>query len=180
MSDNASIARPYAKAVFALADEANAHSEWAKALEQLSVISADEDFIGLVNDPRIDSQRLTSLLIELANAGDQSLPTGGENFINLLVQNDRVEALPDIQQQFTALVAKAKAEVNAEVITAMPLTSDQRNAIASALEARLGLKVNLEETVDTELKGGAVIKAGDMVIDGSAKGRLEKLTAALR
>jgi F-type H+-transporting ATPase subunit delta len=163
-----------------LAEEANSHAEWASTLEKLSLISADEDFIGLVNDPRIDSQRLTTLLIELVGDGGQSLPAGGENFINLLVQNDRVEALSDIQQLFTVLVAKAKAEVNAEVITAMPLTDDQRSAIAAALETRLGLKVILEETVDAELKGGAVIKAGDMVIDGSVKGRLEKLTAALR
>lgn len=180
MADNASIARPYAKAVFALAEETNTHTEWANALEQLSVISADEDFIGLASDPRIDNQRLATLLIDLINASGQSMPAGGDNFISLLVQNDRVEALPDIQQLFTALVAKAKAEVNAEVITAMPLTDDQRSAIASALETRLGLKVNLEETVDADLKGGAVIKAGDLVIDGSAKGRLEKLTAALR
>lgn len=177
MADYASLARPYAKAVFALAEEAHTHDSWAAALAHLSAISADDEFAALANDPRIDGVRLASLLVDLAG---EKLPAGGENLIKLLVQNDRVEALPDIQQQYVELVSKAKAEVNAEVISAMALTPEQRSSIAAALEARLGLKVNLLETVDTNLVGGAVIKAGDLVIDGSAKGRLEKLTAALR
>jgi len=95
------------------------------------------------------------------------------------VQNDRLESLVDISQQYGDLVAKAKALVNAEVITAMALTDDQKSSLAAALEQRLGLKVELEETVDADLVGGAIIKAGDLVIDGSAKGRIEKLTSAL-
>lgn len=177
MADNASQARPYAKAIFALAQESGSHSEWGSALAQLSVISQDEGFSALVNDPRIDSQKLVSLLVELA--GD-ALPAGGENLVNLLVTNGRLDALSDIESQFAEMVAKAKAEVNAEVLTAMALSDAQKSAIAEALEQRLGLKVNLTETVDTGLIGGAVIKAGDLVIDGSAKGRLEKLTTALR
>jgi F-type H+-transporting ATPase subunit delta len=95
------------------------------------------------------------------------------------VQNDRLEALTDISQQYGELVAKANALVNAEVITAKALTADQKSSLAAALETRLGLKVELAETVDATLIGGAIIKAGDMVIDGSAKGRIEKLTTAL-
>ena len=99
--------------------------------------------------------------------------------MKLLVKNDRLIALTDVQQQFSDLVAKAQASVNAEVITAKALTDDQKSSLASALESRLGLKVQLEETVDASLVGGAIVKAGDLVIDGSAKGRLEKLTSAL-
>lgn len=176
MADNASIARPYAKAVFDLAQETGAQDAWASALERLSLVSQDQEFSVLENDPRFDEQRLSSLLVDLA--GDE-LPSGGENFINLLVNNGRVSALVDIEQQFTALVAKAKAQVNAEVITAMALNAEQKSAITSALESRLGLKVILAETVDASLVGGAVVKAGDLVIDGSAKGRIEKLTSAL-
>ena len=95
------------------------------------------------------------------------------------MQNDRLDSLTDISQQYTDLVAKAKALVNAEVVTAKPLTDDQKSSLAAALEQRLGLKVELEETVDADLIGGAIIKAGDLVIDGSAKGRIEKLTTAL-
>ena len=176
MADNASIARPYAKAVFSLAEDAAAHEAWQAALARLSAISADDEFAALVSDPKIDSQRLTALMVDLA--GDD-LPDGAKNFINLLVQNDRVEALPSIQAQYIELVAQARAEVTAEVITAMPLNDEQRSSISSALEQRLGLKVKLEETIDADLVGGAVIKAGDMVIDGSVKGRIEKLSSAL-
>jgi F-type H+-transporting ATPase subunit delta len=176
MADNASIARPYAKAVFDLAQEADAFNAWTTVLEQLAVISNDADFSALVSDPRVDGANVAELLIDLAK---DSLPEGGANFINLLVLNDRIESLVDINQQYADLVAKAKALVNAEVITAKPLTDDQKSSLAAALEKRLGLKVELEETVDADLVGGAIIKAGDMVIDGSAKGRIEKLTTAL-
>jgi len=157
MADNASIARPYAKAVFDLARN-------------------DTEFSALVSDPRVDDVKVAELLTDLAK---DSLPDGGANLINLLVQNDRLHSLTDIRQQYIDLVAKAKALVNAEVVTAKPLTEDQKSSLAAALEQRLGLKVELEETVDADLVGGAIIKAGDLVIDGSAKGRIEKLTTAL-
>ena len=176
MADNASIARPYAKAVFDLAQEANAFDAWGAALGQLAVISNDADFGTLVSDPRVDGAKVAELLTDLAK---DSLPEGGANLINLLVQNDRLDSLLDINKQYTDLVAKAKALVNAQVITAKPLTGDQKSSLAAALEQRLGLKVELEETVDADLVGGAIIKAGDLVIDGSAKGRIEKLTTAL-
>ncbi|MBX2849843.1 MAG: F0F1 ATP synthase subunit delta [Acidiferrobacterales bacterium] len=176
MSDNASIARPYAQAVFDLAQETNSFNEWSGALAQLAAISHDEDFSALVSDPRIENDRVTDLLVDL---GKDSLPEGGANLVTLLVKNGRVGALADIEEQFSALVAKAQSSVNAHVTTAMALTEDQKASLASALEARLGLKVKLEETVDASLVGGAIVKAGDLVIDGSAKGRIEKLTTAL-
>jgi F-type H+-transporting ATPase subunit delta len=176
MADNASIARPYAKAVFDLAQQENAFDAWTAALEQLAVISNDADFGALVSNPRVDSAKVADLLTDLIK---DSLPQGGANFIKLLVQNDRLQSLVNINQQYTDLVAKAKALVNAEVITAKPLTEDQKSSLAAALEKRLGLKVELEEIVDPDLIGGAIVKAGDMVIDGSAKGRIEKLTTAL-
>lgn len=176
MADNASIARPYAKAVFELAQETNSFEGWSTALNQLTAISNDDSFNSLVNDPRVESSKITDLLIDLTK---DNLPEGGTNLINLLVQNDRTGSLGDIEQLFAELVAKAKASVNAEVTTAMALTEEQKASLSSALEARLGLKVQLAETVDPTLVGGAIVKAGDLVIDGSAKGRIEKLTTTL-
>ena len=176
MADNASIARPYAKAVFDLAQETDSFEAWTTALGNLTVISNDESFSAMVSDPRVSGAKVSDLLVDLAK---DTLPEGGTNLINLLVQNDRLDALPDIGQQYSDLVAKAKATINAKVSSAMALTEDQKLSLSSALEARLGMKVNLEETVDASLVGGAIIKAGDLVIDGSAKGRIEKLTTAL-
>ena len=176
MADNASIARPYAKAVFDLAQENGSFEAWTTALGNLTTISNDESFSAMVNDPRVSGSKITDLLVDLSK---DTLPEGGTNLINLLVQNDRLGALPDIGRQYGDLVAKAKATINAKVRSAMALTEEQKSSLSSALEARLGMKVQLEETVDASLVGGAIIKAGDLVIDGSAKGRIEKLTTAL-
>ena len=88
-------------------------------------------------------------------------------------------ALSDIKRQYEQLVAQAEAKINAQVTTAMALSNAQKDALASALEKRLGLQVELEEIIDGSLIGGAIVKAGDLVIDGSAKGRIEKLSTAL-
>lgn len=176
MADIASIARPYAKALYELAQETASYDAWAAAVSHLAAVASDDDFSALVNDPRVEPSKITELLIDVSR---EHLPAGGENFVRLLVANDRLAALPDIEQQYADLVDKAQALVNAEVITAMPLSESQSAALQSALEKRLGLKVSLQETVDAALVGGAVIKAGDLVIDGSAKGRIEKLTTAL-
>jgi len=176
MADNATIARPYAKAVFDYAQESNSFDEWASLLDQLAVISSDESFDVVVNDPRVENEKVTALLTDLTK---DVLPNGGTNFINLLVQNERLASLSEVQQQYADLVAKAKAIVTADVTTAIALTEDQKSSLTSALEKRLGQKVVLHETVDTDLVGGAVIKTGDLVIDGTAKGRIEKLTTAL-
>ena len=176
MADNASTARPYAKALFELAQESNSFDAWTGTMAKISAISNDETFANLVSDPRVERSQIAELLIELSQDG---LPDGGANFINLLVQNDRLEAVADIEQQYSELVAKAQASVNAQVISAMALSDAQKASLESALEQRLGLKVSLQESVDPTLVGGAIVKAGDLVIDGSAKGRIEKLTSAL-
>ena len=176
MADNASTARPYAKALFELAQEASSFDAWSDAVAKISAITSDDDFSALISDPRVDRTRVAELLIDLSQ---DVLPDGGANFVNLLVQNDRLEAMADIEQQYAELVAKAQASVNAEVITAIALSDSQKASLEAALQQRLGLKVSLHESVDATLIGGAVVKAGDLVIDGSAKGRIEKLTSAL-
>ena len=176
MADNATIARPYAKAVFDYAQESNSFDEWTTALNQLAVISSDESFNTLVNDPRVENSKVSELLIDLSK---DVLPAGGPNFITLLVQNERLGSLNDIQQQYAELVANAKAIVTADVTTAIALSEDQKSSLIQALETRLGQKVVLEETIDASLIGGAIVKTGDLVIDGTAKGRIEKLTTTL-
>lgn len=176
MADSASIARPYAKAVFDLAKESGDYESWSAALSQLSMIAQDEEFVQLVNDPRVTNQQQVDLLSDLAK---DSLPANGDNFLQLLVQNDRLTAIGDIASQYADLVAKEQSLISAEVVTAMPLSDEQQAQLKSALETRLNSKVEINQVVDQSLLGGAIIKAGDLVIDGSAKGRIEKLTTAL-
>jgi F-type H+-transporting ATPase subunit delta len=177
MADNASTARPYAKAVFELAQETNAYEAWALVLGRLADISADESFSSITSDPRIEQSQVVDVLTDLTK---DVLPEGGTNFIKLIVQNARVSSIADIQHLYTDLVAKAQASVNATVVSAIALTDAQKSSLESALRERVGLNVKREESVDADLIGGAIIKAGDLVIDGSAKGRIEKLATALR
>jgi len=175
MADYASIARPYAKAIFELAKESKSYADWTNVLSNAATATEDEDFQALIADPKVNKEKLTDLLVEIS--GD--MPEGGLNFFKLIVQNDRILALPEVTANYKELVAKINESVEAEVITAMALTDSQKKALSDSLESKLGLKVSLLETVDPDLIGGAVVKAGDLVIDGSAKGRIEKLATTL-
>ena len=176
MADNASIARPYAKAVFDLATETSTQDDWSSVLESLTAIAEDEEFGKAVNSPQVKPEQIEELILGVL--GDK-LPEGGNNFVKLLTQNGRLESLPDVQQQYTLLLAESRKSIEAEVLTARPLSADQKTNLTDALQTRLGVAVSLVETVDESLIGGAIVKAGDLVIDGSARGRVEKLTIAL-
>lgn len=176
MADNASIARPYAKAVFDLATEASQHDDWSVALDALASVANDDDFVDVVASPQVKPEQLEKLVVDIV--GDK-LPSGGDNFVKLLAQNGRLEVLPDVQQQYALLLAESRKSIEAEVLTARPLSDDQKSKLTDALQTRLGVTVSIVETVDESLVGGAIVKAGDLVIDGSAKGRVEKLAIAL-
>lgn len=176
MADNASIARPYAKAVFDLAQEENQQDNWTTALDALAAIADDSDFIAVAASPQVKPEQLEELIVGIV--GDE-LPKGGDNFIKLLAQNGRLEVLPDVQQQYSLLLAESRKSIEAEVLTARSLSDDQKSKLIEALQIRLGVTVLITETVDESLIGGAIVKAGDLVIDGSAKGRVEKLAIAL-
>ena len=103
----------------------------------------------------------------------------GKNFIRLLAENDRLALLPDVAGIYESLRAEAEGEIEAHVTSAFELKPDQSDRIAEALAKRLNRKVKIVSSVDKELIGGAIIKAGDLVIDGSLKGRLGKLNQSL-
>ncbi|MGH1426922.1 MAG: F0F1 ATP synthase subunit delta [Arenicella sp.] len=176
MADNASIARPYAKAVFDLATESSNQDDWSLVLESLANIAQDEEFGKAVNSPQVKPEQLEELILGVLG---KKLPEGGDNFVKLLTQNGRLESLPDVQQQYALLLAESRKSIEAEVLTARPLSADQKSSLTDALQSRLGVSVALVETVDESLIGGAIVKAGDLVIDGSARGRVEKLAIAL-
>lgn len=177
MAVTSSLARPYAQAVFDLAREANAYRIWSDALAFLAALVSDDSVRGLIDNPSVARDRLLGLLVELC--GDR-LPKGGYNLLRLMIVNDRLSVLPDVSTHFEELRTEAEGTVDAELRTARPVNDKQRDKLSRALEKRLGRKVNLTVREDADLLGGAVIRAGDLVIDGSAKGRLEKLASALQ
>lgn len=173
---NQVFARPYARAVFQLAQEQSALEDWSQTLELLALIAGDERAARFLRAPRIPAERRVEFV--RAIAGDR-LDTHGDNFVRLLAVNGRLPLLREIHEQFEALRAEAEGRVAVRVTSAIKLTQQQEKEIAQALKKRLEREITLESEVDESLLGGAVIHAGDLVIDGSLRGRLRRLGSRL-
>jgi len=176
MSDNAITARPYAQAVFELARDEGRFPHWSEVLRRLADLAGQEQVSALFSHPKVGRDDIAAILIE--GCGDL-LNDAGKNLVHLLVRNGRLVALEDIAEQFENLRAGEEQTINAQVESALPVSEAHQQKIAQALEKKLGRKVTLKVSTDASLIGGAVIRAGDLVIDGSVKARLEKLAAAV-
>ncbi len=183
MADNNTIARPYAKAAFEAAREAGELAAWSESLLLARDLLADGRVAEFLGDPALDdAKRLEFLTGLFARAGARVLSGSdrkGTNFLKLLLEYRRVAALPEISGHFEALKAETENTVDVTVVSATPLSEAERARISAALEARLGRNVNIETELDKNLIGGAVIRAGDVVIDGSLRARLSGLANAL-
>ena len=176
MAEKSTIARPYAQAAFALAKESDALATWSETLALMAAVVVDADIRGLLANPRVATTQLADLLIGIA--GDQIDDARG-NLLRLLAENRRLSVLPEIAAQFEALKSDEERSVRAHVASAYALTADQQAKLAAALTKFLGRDVQLDCEVDKSLLGGAVIHAGDQVIDGSALGKLGRLAAQM-
>lgn len=176
MSELTTAARPYARAAFAVASDSNEVEQWTNMLNVSAAVVHDPKMKSLLDNPRLGWQQEAELIESVC--GDQ-LNNQGKNFIKLLAQQGRLELLTDITALFLHYNAEATSTVQAELISAQQVADDQLDSIAKSLSTRLGKKVTLTTRIDESLIGGAVITAGDLVIDGSLRGRLEKLSTAL-
>jgi len=183
MADNNTVARPYAQAVFELANEAGELAVWSESLDVAGQLLADGGLVEYLGAPALsDEQRLEFLAGLFKKAGAKQLAGGdqkGTNFLRLLLENRRIGVLPEIAEHFEVLKADIENSVDATVTSAVPLSKAQADKIASALKERLGRDVKVTTEIDENLIGGAVIRAGDVVIDGSLRARLEGLATAL-
>ena len=183
MADNNTIARPYAQAVFELAHDAGELSSWSASLDTARQLLADGEVIAYLGNPDFsDTQRLDFLTGLFGKAGADVLTgkdTRGLNLLKLLLENGRVAVLPEIAEHFEILKAKVENIVDVIVTSASPISQKEQDTIATSLRARLGRDVNIETEIDETLIGGAVITAGDVVIDGSLRARLDGLATAL-
>jgi F-type H+-transporting ATPase subunit delta len=176
MAQTATIARPYAKAVFAIAQGARDYDGWQRQLELLAGFARDPQLRAAAANPKHSGAELASVIVD--SAGDK-LTAAGRNLVALLAERKRLAALPDILEQFAALRRDAEKVVEVELVTAVPADSAVQQRFAKALEAKLGRSVTLHNSTDAALIGGALVKAGDMVIDGSVRGRLAALAIDL-
>ena len=176
MAESGELARPYAVAAFKQADEEGRLGEWADMLDLLAAIARDPTMNGLIANPRVDRARLVELFIDVC---DDRLSDTGRNFVKVVGQYGRFALLPDISRRFAAERAAREGRNQVHVTSAFELSDSQRTTIVAAMEKRLGSKVTLDCAVDDSLIGGVVIRAGDLVIDASLRGRLGQLAQAL-
>lgn len=173
MQESRTIARPYANAAFEFAVEHNVLEEWSSALQLLSAMTSDPVMQSVLSDPKITDNKLLDLINSVGGESFKSREIS--NFIKLLIKNERLQFAPEMTKLFEDLFAQKKSVVSVEVISARDLTPEEADKIASAMQARLGVSIEISASVDENLIGGAIIRAGDMVIDTSLRGRLQKL-----
>ncbi|HEX5419344.1 MAG TPA: F0F1 ATP synthase subunit delta [Gammaproteobacteria bacterium] len=176
MAEKITIARPYAKAVFELAQREQNLSRWSRVLKVLADAVAAPAVAALIDAPEVAAAKRAEIIIEIC--GDM-LDERGRNLLRLLSEKRRLDYLPEIAAEFERLRAAAEAIVDVELAAPIEIDPERRSEVEAALKRRLGHDVRVHYVLDEALLGGAVIRAGDLVIDGSIRGRLERLAAAM-
>ncbi|MBD0788733.1 F0F1 ATP synthase subunit delta [Vibrio sp. Y2-5] len=176
MSNLTTIARPYAKAAFDFAVEKQQLTQWSEMLAFAAEVTNNEQIHELLTSSA-SAEKLAEIFIAIC--GEQ-FDEYGQNLIKVMAENGRLRAIPDVCEQFIALKKEYEKNIEVEVISATELSEQQLSDISSKLEQRLERKVQLNCSVDETLLGGVVIRAGDLVIDNSARGRLNRLSDALQ
>ena len=176
MAELATLSRPYANAVFDLAQSSGNLESWSKTLNILVTTSGDTTVQTMLDNPDMAAIEKAAKLAELCE-DEVNDDTG--SFLYALAEHDRLSLLSQIQRQFEALRAEQERILDVEVVSAFDLTQGQSDALKAALQRKYEKDVALTSRTDTSLIGGAVIRAGDMVVDGSVRGRLTKLVETL-
>lgn len=173
MLEKKTIARPYAQAAYEQASEEGNLGPWAEALSRLAVICADEQMQSVLNDPRVSDEQLRTLVLDILGDTSQTI----SNFVTILVQADRLILAEEISELYSEMKAIAEKRIDVQVRTAYELDDSEKQKIADAVSSKLGRSVDLAVTEDKDLIGGAVVKAGDVVIDLSIRGRLSAMAS---
>lgn len=176
MSEAITTARPYAQAAFDEAQKLNALKSWSEMLTSLAEAVCHPDVHAVVTNPRVAKKQVEGL-VEALIGKDASAQQ--RNFVRILADNQRLLVLPEIAAIFESLKAEAEKTVNVVVDSAFELSTAQKDKIVSSLKKRMGREISLTCQVNKELLGGVVIRAGDKVIDGSARTRLGEMASAL-
>lgn len=180
MAEAITLARPYAKAIFGLAQQAGDFAGWSDALGKVTAVVTNPAIAGLLNSPQVTPAELASSVNDVVGKlGASSVSDKVANFVSLLAENRRLGLIADIAAQFEVMRNEAENSVDAVMRSATQPTDAQIEAIRLGLEKKLGRDVKLSVVVDESLLGGALIKAGDLVIDGTVKTKLARLGSAL-
>lgn len=176
MSELTTIARPYAKAAFDFAIEANAIESWLEMLVFAAEV-ANDDTIKEYLSGGASVEQAQDIFLKVC---DVQLDSNGQNLIKVMAENQRLLVLPQVVAQFRELKAEHEKTLSVDVTSAVELTAEQETTLCAALEKRLARKVKLNCNIDATVVSGLVIKAGDMVIDGSVRGKLNRLATIMQ
>jgi F-type H+-transporting ATPase subunit delta len=176
MSSVTTLARPYAKAAFALAQEGQALARWDEMLNLAAAIATNDTMAELLESPQLSSAGAAAMIGDM---GGEAFDGRFRDFLAVLADNGRLQLLPEITRLFQRLRADAEKRLQVRVVSAVPLDEDQSMRLRDALARRFERDIELENEIDEALIGGAVVYAGDEVIDGSLRGRLQQLSSSL-
>lgn len=174
MAELATIARPYAEALFQSSkNDLNGTTQW---LDALAAVAGNAQLLQFADNPKVGSQQVYDVVADVARV---QLPQPGQNFLRTVIDNGRLAALPEIAQQFREMKNAQSGSSDAVVYSAFPIAADQIGPVAQALEKRFGRKLNVTVQEDASLIGGIRVVVGDEVLDTSVKARLEQMKVAL-
>ena len=176
MAELSTLARPYARAAFEYARQGNALEQWAGQLATAAAVAADERMASALDNPSLTSEQQAATLNDVC--GDAT-SAQVKNFVSILADNKRIALLPEIRRQFELFKANLEKSVDVEVISAFDLSEAVTSRLAEVLGRKLEREVKMSTSTDRDLLGGVLIRAGDTVIDGSVRGRLNKLAEAM-
>lgn len=175
MARRSSTAIRYAEAVFQVARDQGTFDLWLRELGEVEHLMANPQAARALLAPVVPRERKAAILQQALP--DLSAPV--RRFLDLLLHRDRLELVPRITEEFRELVNQERGIEQARVVTAVPLGPAERELVAARLSAWAGKQVQLQETVDPSVIGGVIAQVGDQIIDGSVRGRLERLRRAL-
>jgi F-type H+-transporting ATPase subunit delta len=175
MAESATIARPYAEAIFALADAGGALGEWSQTLSVMASVAAHPEVRAATGNPNLSPEQIYALIA--AACGD--LVIEAQNLLRVLIENDRLAALSEIRDIYEGLKNEREGTVDALITTALPLDDGQLANLVAELERRFKRKINPQVQVDANLIGGVRMQVGDEVIDGTVRGKLAAMAVEL-
>jgi F-type H+-transporting ATPase subunit delta len=176
MAELSTLARPYAKAAFEYASEQNVLTSWSEQLATAAAVTMHSAMGAVLNNPSMTAQQQSQTVIDVC--GD-AIGKEVSNYVAILTSNKRLALLPEIYSLFEQYKANHEKSVDVEVVSAFDLADAARDKLAAVLGKKLEREVKVSTSTDSDLLGGVLIRAGDLVIDGSVRGRLNKLAEAM-
>ena len=177
MAELAALARPYAEAVFLMADEQGRIDQWSDMLEFLKQVTSNELLKNIANNPKVSKQALEGAMLDICEG---QVDAEGLNLIKLLIQNNRLQLASEIAEQYEVKKAEKCGLLDVTVTSAFPMSDSDKESLQMSLSGSFGKKVKISVGEDSSLIGGIIIHAGDKVIDGSLSGQIQQLAKQLK